>query len=36
VRDPLAVVAVGQIVTVRVMSVDINRGRIQLSMRGVN
>ncbi len=36
VRDPLSVVAVGQIVTVRVMSVDISRGRIQLSMRGVN
>ena len=35
VRDPMAVVAVGQIVTVRVMSVDAIRGRIQLSMRGV-
>lgn len=36
VRDPMAVVAVGQIVTVRVMSVDASRGRIQLSMRGVS
>jgi uncharacterized protein len=35
VRDPLAIVAVGQIVTVRVLSVDAARGRIQLSMRGV-
>jgi protein Tex len=35
VRDPMAVVAVGQTVTVRVLSVDANRGRIQLSMRGV-
>jgi protein Tex len=36
VRDPLAVVAVGQVVRVRVMSVDVARGRIQLSMRGVD
>lgn len=36
VRDPMAVAAVGQIVTVRVMSVDSARGRIQLSMRGVS
>lgn len=35
VRDPMSVVAVGQIVTVRVMSVDAARGRVQLSMRGV-
>lgn len=36
VRDPMSVVAVGQIVTVRVLSVDSGRGRIQLSMRGVD
>jgi uncharacterized protein len=33
VRDPLSVVAVGQVVQVRVVSVDIGRGRVQLSMR---
>ncbi|MGQ9676567.1 MAG: Tex family protein [Chloroflexota bacterium] len=33
VRDPLSVVTVGQIVTVRVLSVDVQRGRISLSMR---
>ena len=33
VRDPLSVVAVGQVVEVRVVSVDIGRGRVQLSMR---
>lgn len=33
VRDPLDVVTVGQIVTVRVLSVDVQRGRISLSMR---
>jgi len=36
VKDPLAVVAVGQVVPVRVLSVDLTRGRVQLSMRGVN
>lgn len=36
VRDPMTVVAVGQIVTVRVLSVDVGRGRIQLSMRGAS
>lgn len=34
VKDPLSVVAVGQVVQVRVLKVDIQRGRIQLSMRG--
>jgi protein Tex len=34
VRDPHAVVAVGQVRPVRVLSVDTARGRIQLSMRG--
>ncbi len=33
VRNPLDVVAVGDIVTVRVIAVDAGRGRIQLSMR---
>ena len=33
VRDPLAIVAVGQVINVRVLSVDAARGRIQLSMR---
>ncbi|HEX6541962.1 MAG TPA: Tex family protein [Ktedonobacterales bacterium] len=35
VRDPLTVVAVGEVVRVRVLSVDIGRGRVQLSMRNV-
>jgi uncharacterized protein len=35
VRDPLAIVSVGQVVPVRVLSVDVARGRVQLSMRGV-
>jgi uncharacterized protein len=35
VRDPLSVVAVGQIVQVCVLKVDMQRGRVQLSMRGV-
>ena len=35
VRDPLSVVAVGQVVQVRVLKVDIQRGRVQLSMRGI-
>ena len=35
VRDPLAVVAVGQVVQVRVMEVDKQRERVKLSMRGV-
>ena len=35
VKDPLAVVAVGQVVQVRVLKVDVQRGRVQLSMRGV-
>ncbi|MFL5660869.1 MAG: Tex family protein [Ktedonobacteraceae bacterium] len=35
VRDPLTVVAVGQVVQVRVLEVDIQRGRVQLSMRGI-
>jgi protein Tex len=36
VKDPLSVVAVGQVVPVRVLSVDLTRGRVQLSMRGVS
>jgi uncharacterized protein len=35
VTSPLDVVTVGQIVTVRVLSVDVARGRVALSMRGV-
>ncbi len=35
VKDPLAVVAVGQVVQVRVLKVDKQRGRVQLSMRGI-
>ncbi len=35
VKDPLSVVAVGQIVQVRVLRVDLQRGRVQLSMRGL-
>lgn len=35
VRDPLTVVSVGQVVQVRVLKVDIQRGRVQLSMRGL-
>ena len=35
VKDPLTVVAVGQIVQVRVLKVDTQRGRVQLSMRGI-
>ena len=35
VRDPMTVVAVGQVVQVRVVGVDVARGRVQLSMRGV-
>jgi uncharacterized protein len=35
VRDPLTVVAVGQVVQVRVLNVDTQRGRVQLSMKGL-
>jgi uncharacterized protein len=35
VKDPLSVVAVGQIVQVRVLKVEVQRGRVQLSMRGI-
>jgi uncharacterized protein len=35
VKDPLSVVAVGQVVQVRVLKVDVQRGRVQLSMRGI-
>lgn len=35
VRDPLSVVAVGQVVQVRVVEVDKQRERVKLSMRGV-
>ncbi|HKD77526.1 MAG TPA: Tex family protein, partial [Ktedonobacterales bacterium] len=34
VRDPTSVVAVGQVVSVRILGVDKARGRVQLSMRG--
>jgi uncharacterized protein len=34
VRDPHTVLAVGQVVPVRVLSVDVARGRVQLSLRG--
>ena len=33
VKDPLTVVAVGQVVSVRVLSIDLKRNRVQLSMR---
>jgi len=36
VRNPHAVVAVGQVVQVRVLGVDVARGRVQLSMRGLH
>ena len=36
VRDPLSVVSVGQVVQVRVLKVDQQRGRVQLSMRGLS
>ncbi len=36
VRDPLSIVAVGQVIQVRVLGVDVQRGRVQLSMRGVD
>jgi uncharacterized protein len=35
VKDPLSVVAVGQVVQVRVLKVDMQRGRVQLSMRSI-
>jgi uncharacterized protein len=35
VRDPLTVVAVGQVVRVRVLKVDTQRGRVQLSMKNL-
>ena len=35
VRNPHNVVAVGDVVTVRVLNVDVERGRIGLSMRGI-
>ncbi len=35
VKDPLTVVAVGQVVQVRVLKIDTQRGRVQLSMRGI-
>jgi uncharacterized protein len=35
VKDPLTVVAVGQVVQVRVLKVDAQRGRVQLSMKGL-
>jgi uncharacterized protein len=35
VKNPLSVVAVGQVVQVRVLKVDLQRGRVQLSMRGI-
>jgi uncharacterized protein len=35
VKDPLTVVAAGQVVQVRVLKVEAQRGRVQLSMRGL-
>jgi len=35
IKDPLSIVAVGQVVQVRVLKVDLLRGRVQLSMRGI-
>jgi uncharacterized protein len=35
VKDPLGIVAVGQVVQVRVLKVDMQRGRVQLSMRDI-
>ncbi len=35
IKDPLSLVSVGQVVQVRVLKVDMQRGRVQLSMRGV-
>jgi len=35
-RDPLSVVSVGQVIQVRVLKVDMQRGRIQLSMKGIH
>ena len=35
VKDPLSVVAVGQVVQVRVLKIDKQRGRVQLSMKGI-
>ena len=35
IKDPLSVVSVGQVVQVRVLKVDLQRGRVQLSMRGM-
>jgi protein Tex len=34
VRNPLEVVGVGDVVSVRVLGVDTTRGRVQLSMKG--
>jgi uncharacterized protein len=35
IQDPLSLVAVGQVVQVRVLKVDMQRGRVQLSMRDI-
>ncbi len=35
VKDPLSIVAVGQVVQVRVLKIDLQRGRVQLSMRNL-
>ena len=35
VNDPLTIVAVGQVIQVRVLKVDMQRGRVQLSMRDI-
>lgn len=35
VNDPLTVVAVGQVIQVRVLKIDMQRGRVQLSMRDI-
>ena len=36
IKHPLDVVSVGDIVTVKVMSVDLAKKRIQLTMKGIN
>ena len=36
IKHPLDVVSVGDIVTVKVMSVDLGKKRIQLTMKGIN
>jgi uncharacterized protein len=35
VKNPMDVVSVGDVIKVRVLSVDVKRGRVSLSMKGV-